>query len=72
MHGLIFREFFAFAEEATSKGFVADMIADGRSARAGDFDSPGPFSHLELIRMMDFLSRRTGYELSELCLDFGR
>lgn len=70
MHGLMFREFFLFAEDATSKGFVADMI---KTAGAPDgYDTAGPFNDEDLIGMMQYLARRTGYELPELCHDFGR
>ena len=72
MHGLMFREFFLFAEDATSKGFVQDMLKAARKTDAGDYDASGPYDQEELIAMMDFLARRTGYEFHELCNDFGR
>lgn len=72
MHGLMFREFFLFAEDATSKGFVKDMIGAARKADASDYDASGPYDQEELIGMMDFLARRTGYKFDELCKDFGR
>jgi hypothetical protein len=72
MHGLMFREFFMFAEDATSKGFVQDMIGASRKANASDYDASGPYDQDELIAMMDFLARRTDYEFDELCNDFGR
>ncbi len=72
MHGLMFREFFLFAEDATSKGFVKDMISAASKTGASDYDAPGPFNQEELIGMMRFLAQRTGYEFDELCHDFGR
>ena len=72
MHGLMFREFFLFAEDATSKGFVKDMISAASKTIASDYDAPGPYDQEELIGMMRFLAQRTGYDFDELCHDFGR
>lgn len=72
MHGLMFREFFLFAEDATSKGFVKDMISVACNTDAGGYDAPGPFDQEELIGMMRFLAQRTDYDFDELCHDFGR
>ncbi len=70
MHGLMFREFFLFAEDATSKGFVADMIKT--AGVMSDYETDGPFDHEDLIGMMTYLARKTGYDFPELCNDFGR
>ena len=71
MHGQMFREFLVFAEDATSSGFVDDMICAVQPAGRQIYDAPGPHDVNDLIAMMDFLARRTGYEPSELCYDFG-
>ena len=72
MHGMMFREFFLFAADATSDGFVEDMIRDvspkGRSA----YDGEGPHDQADLMMMMDYVVRRTGYAFDELAHDFGR
>ncbi len=70
MHGLMFREFFLFAEDATSEGFVADMIK--AVGAEDDYNEAGPFDHETLISMMEYLARQTGYEFPDLCNDFGR
>ena len=72
MHGLIFREFVLFAEDATSKGFVGDMIRSADPNGADDYDALGPYDENRLIAMMEFLGNRTGYDIPELCHDFGR
>jgi len=72
MHGLIFREFLLFAEDATSKGFVEDMIQAAHPKGASDYDALGPYDENQLIAMMDFLGKRTGYDMPELCHDFGQ
>lgn len=71
MHGIMFREFFLFAENATSEGFVNDMIRAVHPGREAAYDAPGPYDVANLLAMMDFLASRTGYETSELCYDFG-
>lgn len=70
MHGLMFREFLLFAEDATSEGFVEDMIKN--AGATDDYDEAGPFDHEGLISMMGYLARQTGYDFPELCYDFGR
>jgi len=72
MHGLMFREFLMFAEDATSKGFVQDMLRAVGDTNTDGYDAPGPYDQEELIGMMGFLAQRTGYEFDELCNDFGR
>ncbi len=72
MHGLIFREFFLFAEDATSKGFVEDMIRAANPSGTENYDALGPYDENQLFAMMDFLGKRTGYDKPELCHDFGR
>lgn len=72
MHGLMFREFFQFAESATSKGFVDDMIHAIHPDGDADYRAHGPYDPNRLIAMMDFLATRTGYDASDLRYDFGK
>lgn len=71
MHGLMFREFLRFAEDATSKGFVDDMIVAANPKGGVTYDSDGPYDEADLVAMMNFLAGRTGYDLPELRHDFG-
>ena len=72
MHGIMFREFFLFAADSTSGGFVEDMIRkinpNGRSA----YDDDGPHDQAEMMANMNYVMRRTGYAFDELAHDFGR
>lgn len=71
MHGIMFREFFLFAEDATSKGFVDDMIRATHPDGGEAYDASGPYEVGRLLAMMDYLAQRTGYETGELHYDFG-
>ncbi len=72
MHGMIFREFFLFVEDATSKGFVKDMLRAAGKPDSSEYDASGPYDQEELIGMMSYLARQTGYKYDEICNDFGR
>ena len=72
MHGMMFREFFLFVEDATSKGFVKDMLRAAGKPDTNEYDASGPHDQEELIGMMNYLARQTDYKFDEICNDFGR
>ena len=72
MHGLVFQEFLDFAEDATSAGFVRDMLTAIAPPSGGRYHASGRYDHAELEAMIEHICRRTGEDRTTMLREFGR
>ncbi|MEM7269323.1 MAG: heme NO-binding domain-containing protein [Pseudomonadota bacterium] len=72
MRGVVFREFLKFVADATSEGFVDDMILDLKVGSGGSDGVSGDRDHRDMLEMVAYVERKTGDDAAELTESFGR
>ena len=71
MKGIVFTEFLEMVEAKFSSDLV-DRIVEGAEIRSGGaYTSVGTYDHVEMLRLVDCLSREIGIDSQELMRVFG-
>lgn len=72
MKGVVFTEFTELVEETFSMEIMDDIIDECDLPSGGAYTSVGFYDHKEILALVTKLSEKTGVEVSELLLVFGR
>ena len=72
MKGAIFVDFIEMVEELYSYDMVDQIILDNTLASGGAYTAVGTYSHVEMLKLVTSLSKRTDIAVPDLVFAFGK
>ncbi len=72
MRGLVFTEFLDFVETVAGPEMVETMLESCDLESGGAYTSVGTYDHGEILKMLTFLNKATGQDVSDMVMAFGK